>query len=165
MPSGQAIGGHAILFVGYDDSKSLFKFKNSWGTSWGHNGYGYLPYKYFTSGNVVEAWTVSQENFNGSLINIVVPSNKAVIFASRVNGVLTSGSNNTLIGSGTGNQLTIGQGNTMIGTAAGLLSTTGNFNTMVGNGAGFHITSGQYNVLIGNGACDIGTTASANVSV
>lgn len=90
MPSGQAIGGHAILFVGYDDSKSLFKFKNSWGTSWGDNGYGYLPYKYFTSGNVVEAWTVSQENFNGSLINIVVPSNKAVIFASRVNGVLTS---------------------------------------------------------------------------
>ena len=47
-PSGSIIGGHAILFVGYDDSKQLFKFKNCWGTSWGDNGYGYLSYKYFT---------------------------------------------------------------------------------------------------------------------
>jgi C1A family cysteine protease len=90
MPSGQVIGGHAILFVGYDDAKSQFKFKNSWGTSWGDHGYGYLPYAYFTSGNVSEVWTVSQENFNGSLINVVVPSQKAVIFANRVNGVLSS---------------------------------------------------------------------------
>jgi hypothetical protein len=90
MPSGQVIGGHAILFVGYDDSKSLFKFKNSWGKSWGDNGYGYLPYAYFTSGNVSEVWTVSQENFNGNLINVLVPSTKAVVFANRVNGVLTS---------------------------------------------------------------------------
>lgn len=90
MPSGGVIGGHAILFVGYDDSKSLFKFKNSWGKSWGDNGYGYLPYGYFTSGNVTEAWTVSQENFNGSLINVVVPAVKAVVFDNRVKGVLTS---------------------------------------------------------------------------
>jgi hypothetical protein len=90
IPVGQVIGGHAVLFVGYDDSKSVFKFKNSWGKSWGDNGYGYLPYKYFTTGNVVEAWTVLQENFNGSLINVVVPSNKAVIFEARVNDVLTS---------------------------------------------------------------------------
>lgn len=90
MPVGAVIGGHAVLFVGYDDSKSMFKFKNSWGTSWGDNGYGYLPYKYFTSGNVIEAWTVLQENFNGSLINVVVPSTNAVIFANRVNTLLTS---------------------------------------------------------------------------
>lgn len=90
IPTGQVIGGHAVLFVGYDDSKSMFKFKNSWGTSWGDNGYGYLPYKYFTTGNVVEAWTVLQEIFNGSLINVVMPSNKAVIFTNRVNSLLTS---------------------------------------------------------------------------
>ena len=90
VPSGSVIGGHAILFVGYDDSKSLFKFKNSWGSSWGDNGYGYLPYQYFTNGNVSEVWTVSQENFNGSLINVIVPAVKATIFAGRVNQVLTS---------------------------------------------------------------------------
>lgn len=42
----QIYGGHAICAVGYDDSKQLVKFKNSWGTSWGQKGYGYLPYNY-----------------------------------------------------------------------------------------------------------------------
>ena len=32
--------------VGYDDDRHLFKFKNSWGTGWGDNGYGYLSYRY-----------------------------------------------------------------------------------------------------------------------
>ncbi len=39
-------GGHAICIVGWDPSRRLFKFKNSWGTVWGQKGYGYLPYKY-----------------------------------------------------------------------------------------------------------------------
>lgn len=39
-------GGHAILAVGYDDTTQRIKFKNSWGESWGENGYGYLPYSY-----------------------------------------------------------------------------------------------------------------------
>jgi hypothetical protein len=37
-------GGHALLCVGYDDATQLFKFKNSWNTTWGDNGYGYVPY-------------------------------------------------------------------------------------------------------------------------
>jgi C1A family cysteine protease len=40
------VGGHAICVVGYDDKKKLFKFKNSWGKSWGKKGYGFLPYEY-----------------------------------------------------------------------------------------------------------------------
>lgn len=40
------LGGHCILLVGYDDSKSYFKFQNSWGTNWGDSGYGYIPYQY-----------------------------------------------------------------------------------------------------------------------
>ena len=87
-PSGSIIGGHAILFVGYDDSKQLFKFKNSWGTSWGDNGYGYLSYKYFTSGNVSEVWTVSQQKFNETLINIIIPSVSATVFSARINDLL-----------------------------------------------------------------------------
>ena len=42
----EMLGGHAICAVGYDDTRGLIKFKNSWGSSWGKNGYGYLPYKY-----------------------------------------------------------------------------------------------------------------------
>ncbi|MGX8942482.1 C1 family peptidase [Symbiopectobacterium sp. Eva_TO] len=39
-------GGHAVLCVGYDDSKELFKFRNSWGDSLGEKGYFYIPYDY-----------------------------------------------------------------------------------------------------------------------
>lgn len=38
--------GHAIILVGYDDTKKEFKFKNSWGTDWGYKGYGRLSYDY-----------------------------------------------------------------------------------------------------------------------
>lgn len=44
-------GGHAICCVGYDDEKKLLKFKNSWGTRWGRNGYGYVSYNYFNKYN------------------------------------------------------------------------------------------------------------------
>lgn len=36
--------GHAILIVGYDDTKKAFKFMNSWGTRWGNKGYGWISY-------------------------------------------------------------------------------------------------------------------------
>lgn len=40
------LGGHAVALVGYDDGTSLFLAKNSWGTSWGDNGYLHIPYAY-----------------------------------------------------------------------------------------------------------------------
>lgn len=43
---GQNLGGHAITLIGYDDSRQVFKFQNSWSKSWGDNGYGYISYKY-----------------------------------------------------------------------------------------------------------------------
>lgn len=45
-------GGHALYMVGYDDASSMFIFKNSWGTSWGDAGYGYIPYSYILSPNL-----------------------------------------------------------------------------------------------------------------
>lgn len=42
----QLLGGHAVLLVGYDTQKGLFKFRNSWGPNWGQEGYGYLPFAY-----------------------------------------------------------------------------------------------------------------------
>ena len=44
-------GGHAILLVGYDDSKGsngAFKIFNSWGTGWGNKGYGWISYRGWT---------------------------------------------------------------------------------------------------------------------
>jgi C1A family cysteine protease len=48
MKNEQLLGGHGILMVGYDLTKKLFKFKNSWGAGWGDKGYGYLPFDYIT---------------------------------------------------------------------------------------------------------------------
>ncbi len=35
---------HAVLVVGYDDAAQRFRFRNSYGPTWGTNGYGTLPY-------------------------------------------------------------------------------------------------------------------------
>lgn len=43
--SGTSRGGHALCVIGYDDSKQAVKIINSWGTSWGLNGYGWISYK------------------------------------------------------------------------------------------------------------------------
>jgi C1A family cysteine protease len=51
-PGEQPVGGHAIDAVGYDNnlaigsSKGAFLIRNSWGTSWGMDGYGWMPYDY-----------------------------------------------------------------------------------------------------------------------
>lgn len=49
------VGHHAVLVVGYDDSKNAFKAINSWGTNWANNGYFWFDYSLF--GDIVwEAW-------------------------------------------------------------------------------------------------------------
>jgi hypothetical protein len=77
--NGQVIGGHAILLVGYDDSKQLFKFKNSWGSKWGDNGYGYLPYEYYLKGDMFDLWTIYKselQDIKSVGLDIVKPSVK-----------------------------------------------------------------------------------------
>lgn len=43
-----AIGGHSILLVGYDDGTKTFEFVNHWGREWGTGGLGHLPYEFVT---------------------------------------------------------------------------------------------------------------------
>lgn len=37
--------GHAICIIGYDDETEEFTILNSWGTEWGDNGIGFVPYE------------------------------------------------------------------------------------------------------------------------
>lgn len=55
--SEQLLGGHAVLAVGYDESKQWVIVRNSWGTGWGDQGYCYFPYEMFTDGVVNDMWT------------------------------------------------------------------------------------------------------------
>ena len=57
-PGGSVAGGHAMLIVGYDDAKQRFLIKNSWGTSWGASGYGWLSYSY----DISNAWIIAKES-------------------------------------------------------------------------------------------------------
>jgi len=47
-------GGHCIFFVGWNCT--YLKFKNSWGTGWGDDGYGYITKDYLES-EMISAYT------------------------------------------------------------------------------------------------------------
>lgn len=65
-----ALWGHAVMAVGYDDNRKITNLKcktetkgallirNSWGKGWGDNGYGWLPYEYVLNGLALDFWSV-----------------------------------------------------------------------------------------------------------
>lgn len=66
----QAQWGHAIMAVGYDDNKVIVNtrdnqstkgallIRNSWGTKWGQEGYGWIPYDYVLNGLAKDFWSL-----------------------------------------------------------------------------------------------------------
>jgi C1A family cysteine protease len=64
------LGGHAIVAVGYSDGIEITNpyngnktvgallIRNSWGTKWGENGYGWLPYEYVLKGLAQDFWSI-----------------------------------------------------------------------------------------------------------
>lgn len=55
----RALGGHAVMMVGYDDATRRVIVRNSWGPNWGDKGYFYLPYEYINNPYLSEDfWTL-----------------------------------------------------------------------------------------------------------
>lgn len=54
------VGGHAVVGVGYDDVGGFVWVRNSWGASWGIDGYFKMPYAWFTDPRrlVDDMWTL-----------------------------------------------------------------------------------------------------------
>lgn len=54
----KAVGGHAVLAVGYTESHVLIR--NSWGTEWGVEGCGFLPWQYFDASHPLadDCWSL-----------------------------------------------------------------------------------------------------------
>ncbi len=48
----QLRGGHALTVVGYNDDDQHVCIQNSWGTTWGDQGYGYIPYAFISNSNL-----------------------------------------------------------------------------------------------------------------
>lgn len=60
--------GHAVMAVGFNDRMKIknttcgvtttgaLLIRNSWGTGWGDNGYGWLPYDYVLKGLAIDWW-------------------------------------------------------------------------------------------------------------
>jgi len=54
-----ALGGHAVMAVGYDDATSRFLVRNSWSANWGMRGYFTMPYEYLSDSNLADDfWTI-----------------------------------------------------------------------------------------------------------
>lgn len=55
------LGGHAVDAVGYNliNNEEYIIFRNSWGTSWGAQGYGMMPKSYWDLGLVSDMWTAT----------------------------------------------------------------------------------------------------------
>jgi C1A family cysteine protease len=53
----RAVGGHAVMGVGYDQKAKRFIVRNSWGPKWGMTGYFTLPFEYLET-LADDFWTI-----------------------------------------------------------------------------------------------------------
>ena len=53
----KAIGGHAVMAAGYDQTAKRFIVRNSWGKDWGKDGYCTMPFEYLQT-LAGDFWTI-----------------------------------------------------------------------------------------------------------
>ena len=68
--AGDPAWGHAVAAMGYDDGLKITNkvsnktttgallIRNSWGTSWGQSGYGWMPFDYLLKGAAMDFWSL-----------------------------------------------------------------------------------------------------------
>jgi C1A family cysteine protease len=69
-------GGHAVVAIGYDDeveienknkggkkTEGALLIRNSWGSNWGENGYGWLPYEFIKRGLAIDWWSLIKQDW------------------------------------------------------------------------------------------------------
>ena len=59
----RAVGGHAVIIMGYDDNAQEFHIRNSWGDYWGSEGYGKLPYWYLENRQMMDIWGILRQDW------------------------------------------------------------------------------------------------------
>ena len=69
--TGDYVGDHAVLVVGYDDAGQYFIVKNSWGTGWGESGFFKIAYSEMNGPTGFGAWTMAYGNTVSSTIEVV----------------------------------------------------------------------------------------------
>lgn len=68
-PTDSVKGGHAVVAIGYDDNRKIggkkgaLKIRNSWGTGWGEDGYGWIPYAYVENGLADDFWSLFKAKY------------------------------------------------------------------------------------------------------
>jgi C1A family cysteine protease len=68
-PGSSYRGGHANVAAGYDDNLTIgidrgaLLVRNSWNTTWGDAGYGWMSYRYVLEGLAVDWWSMISANW------------------------------------------------------------------------------------------------------
>lgn len=122
---------------------ALYRVPNAGGDNWFENGAGN-----FTLTGDSNFGTGGRTAFSGGALSS-----------------LTTGSNNTAMGSSAGARITTGSGNTAVGTQALLNCSTGNDNFALGENALLNITTTNENFAIGSNTLASGTVISGNVAI
>jgi C1A family cysteine protease len=51
-------GWQSVVACGYDDRRQCLLIRNSWGSQWGTDGYGWLPYAYVIRDHAADFWVI-----------------------------------------------------------------------------------------------------------